>query len=350
MINSKYLKYTEYLSRKYTPHRKLVVGTDCSGTDAPIQALNLLGVKFDHLFSSDIDSNIRAVIKHNFNPKVIYDDITTRNHKLLPKLDLYVCGFPCQSFSMLGKRRGFDDEIRGSIFFECFSTIKYTQPTVFILENVKGLTHHDKGRTFETILRCLHSLTNYDIYYQILNTMDYGIPQNRERIYIVGINNGGRRPSHFEFPKPIPLQIGVIDVLDTTVDPRYADYVYRPLTIHKIDMLHEMIEIGKIDSLRKPWVVNLNVSSSKRSTPMLNMSPTLLAGHGNDCVFYLTSHQRHLTPTEYLRLQGFHPHFNPPADRKDIYKQAGNAMSVNVLCFLLMSIFESVDFDKRANY
>lgn len=180
------------------------------------------------------------------------------------------------------------------------------------------------------------------MFHQVLNTRDYGLPHNRERVYIVGINKSSG--PKFEFPTPIPLEIGVVDILDEHINPLYQDYIYRPLTEHKIDMLHELVNMGKIDNLRKPWLVNLNVSSPQRTTPMLNVSPTLLAGHGNDCIFYLTSHRRHLSPTEYLKLQGFSPRFKPPTDRKDIYKQAGNAMSVNVLCFLFMSIFKQVRF------
>lgn len=342
MSKQKYLKFTNYLSTKYNPKKNLLIGTDCSGTEAPIQALEFLNVDYKHLFSSDNDEHVKTNVLHNFKPKIFYDNITTRNHSKLPKLDVYVCGFPCQSFSILGKRQGFDDEIKGTIFFDCFLTIKHTKPTVFILENVKGLLNHDKHQTFKIILECLQSLKQYNIYYQVLNTKDFGLPQNRERIYIIGINKN--KDKNFKFPEPIPLEIGVTDLLDKKIDPQYKDYLYNSLTEHKLDILSELIDINKIDNLQKPWLVNLNVSTAKRTSPMLNISPTLLAGNGDGCIYFLTSHERLLTPNEYQKLQGFHPNFESIVDRKQTYKQAGNAMSVNVLCFLFMNIFKYVNF------
>lgn len=317
----------------------LTIGTDCSGTEAPIQALQLLNIKYDHIFSSDNDKFVKQNIKFNFKPRIFFDDIKIRDHSLLPKLDIYVCGFPCQSFSSLGKRLGFDDKIKGTIFFDCFNTIKSTTPTVFILENVKGLINHDKGNTFRTILDCLFSLGNYNIYYKILNTKNYGIPQNRERIYIVGIDK--QHDNGFKYPEPIPLKNNIIDLLDN--EQQISDSNRRPLTPHMNDVLNELVNIGKIKDLTKPWIVNLNVSSARRTTPMLNLSPTLLAGNGS-CIFYLTSHHRYLTPTEYMKLQGFNPKFISIVGNKETYKQAGNAMSVNVLYHLFNNIFKYVNF------
>ena len=306
-----------------------------------MQALKILGVNYAHAFSSDNDDDVISNIQHNFEPKFLYNDITTRNHSKLPKLDIYVCGFPCQAFSLLGKRKGFNDEIKGTIFFDCYQTIRHTRPTVFILENVKGLVNHDQQRTFQTILRYLKSLKNYNIYYSILNTCDYGIPQNRERVYIIGIDK--THDKGFQFPQPIPLEIGLVDILDKHIK-HDQEYLYNSLTPHKIDIVKTLVNNGKIVDLRKPWVVNLNVSSAERTTPMLNISPTLLAGHGTGCIYYLTSHNRLLTTNEYMKLQGFHPEFVSVVSRQQTYKQAGNAMSVNVLCFIFMSIFKSVRF------
>ena len=117
------------------PSRILSIGTDCSGIESPIQALNILKIPYVHLWSSDIDQMVKQSIMCNYRPKVFYPDIFERDHRRLPHVDLYVAGFPCQAFSTLGKREGFDDEKgRGTIFFECYQTIKVTQPIVFILE------------------------------------------------------------------------------------------------------------------------------------------------------------------------------------------------------------------------
>ena len=114
----------------------LRVGTDCSGIEAPIQALKNLDINFKHIFSSETDKYCIESIKANYNPEIIYNDMTNRELKNLPDIDLYVCGFPCQAFSSAGKRKGFKDK-RGNIFFECLDVIEYIQPKIFILENVK---------------------------------------------------------------------------------------------------------------------------------------------------------------------------------------------------------------------
>ena len=183
----------------------LRVGTDCSGIEAPIQALKQLKIPFRHVFSSEIDKYCIESIKANYKPEIIFGDkegdfpegdIRKRNIKDVPDIDLYVCGFPCQPFSQAGERRGLDDE-RGNVFFSCLKVIKEKQPKYFILENVKGLVSNDKGRTFRIIIKKLSTLEKYGyiIKYKVLNTRDYGIPQNRERLFIVGTKE------NFEWPK-----------------------------------------------------------------------------------------------------------------------------------------------------
>ena len=174
----------------------LRVGTDCSGIDAPIEALKQLNIPYTHIFSSEID---KFCIKANYKPEIIFGDkdglfpegdITKRNINDVPDIDLYVCGFPCQTFSLSGKRKGFDDK-RGIVFFSCLEVIEKKQPQYFILENVKGLLSHDKGKTWNIIWNSIIELEKYGyiIKWKVLNTRDYGIPQNRERIFIVGCKN-----------------------------------------------------------------------------------------------------------------------------------------------------------------
>ncbi len=196
---------------------KLRIGTDCSGIEAPVQALIQLGIQFRHVFSSEIDKFCIKSIKSNYSPEIIFGDpegpfpdgdITKRDLKHVPDIDLYVCGFPCQPFSTIGQRKGFDDR-RGNVFWSCLKLIEFKRPKYFILENVKGLLSHDKqhkrdrfGRTWDTIWNALSGLEKfgYVVKWRVLNTRDYGIPQNRERVFILGVH--GR---DFEWPKKIEM-------------------------------------------------------------------------------------------------------------------------------------------------
>jgi DNA (cytosine-5)-methyltransferase 1 len=316
--------------------KRLCVATDCSGIEAPIQALDLLKVPFDHIWSSEIDPMAQKSIQGNYHPQTLYTDIFKRNHKKLPNIDFYVAGFPCQTFSTLGKREGFfDEQQRGIIFFECYKTIQQSKPKVFILENVKGLLNHDHGKTFEMIMLYLNKLKGYKIYHKVLNTRDYGLPQNRERIYIVGIKTPH---DTFEFPLPFPLKKTITSILEKKpTNPKLQE-----LTPHKINLLHELLQHGKIDSLKEPWLVNLNVSNYTRTGARKNICPCLLAGEGGNCIYYLTSIKRRLSPREYLRLQGFPDSFKQCVSDRFIYKQAGNSMSVNVLYHLIKQILNVV--------
>lgn len=208
------------------------IGTDFSGIGAPEMALKYLGIDFKSVFACEIDKYARQSFEQLHKPQTFYNDITTRNHKEVEQLDLYVAGFPCQSFSMAGKRKGFE-ETRGTLFFNVAEFIKENQPKTFILENVKGLLSHDKGRTFQTIVDILSngggtqngqiSLDmfedglGYHIYWKVLNTKNYGIPQNRERIFIVGFKDF----RDFNFPKEMPLELKLGDILQDNPNSKY---------------------------------------------------------------------------------------------------------------------------------
>jgi len=214
----------------------LKVGTDFSGIGSPEQALIELqeeGVlNFKSQFMCDIDKYARKSYEALYGGGITYTDITKRNHSEVPKLDLYVAGFPCQAFSLAGKRMGFE-ETRGTLFFNVAEFIKINQPECFILENVKGLLSHDSGKTFSTIISILsdnggtvngqHSIPYYDdglgyhVYYQVLNTKEHGLPQNRERIFIVGF----KKERDYRFPLPEKLNLKLKDVLEKEVDEKY---------------------------------------------------------------------------------------------------------------------------------
>ena len=195
-----------------------------------------LGIKHDIEFACDIDKYARQTYLKNFGCKKMYEDITTLDMKDLSYVDLLVFGFPCQAFSMAGKRGGFEDT-RGTLFYDALRYLKQHKPRYFIAENVKGLLSHDSGKTFQTIIDCLALTVNtqmtlmpfdnlgYHIHYKVLNTKDYGIPQNRERIFIVGIRDDS--DNNFRFPKEMLLNLKLKDILQD--NPNYAKSgLYQP--------------------------------------------------------------------------------------------------------------------------
>jgi DNA (cytosine-5)-methyltransferase 1 len=222
------------------------VGTDFSGIGAPEMALKYLGIDFESVFACEIDKYARQSYKQLHNPKKFYKDITTRNHKEVEQLDLYVAGFPCQAFSMAGRRLGFEDT-RGTLFYNVAEFIKINKPKVFVLENVKGLVSHDSGKTFQTIIDILSNNggtqngqiildmfddgLGYHIYWQVLNTKNYGIPQNRERIFIVGFKDF----KDFSYPKPTKLKLKLGDMLQDNPNSKYllSDKLIQSFTNHK---------------------------------------------------------------------------------------------------------------------
>ena len=151
----------------------LKVGTDCSGIEAPIQALKKMKIEYSHKFSSENDEKCIESLLANYDPETLYRDIRKRDNtkKEVEKVDLYVCGFPCQTFSMAGERKGDRDE-RGQIFWYCYDYIKNKKPKYFLLENVKGLLSINNGRTFVEIIESLVDLGIYNVYWEILNTKD----------------------------------------------------------------------------------------------------------------------------------------------------------------------------------
>jgi DNA (cytosine-5)-methyltransferase 1 len=308
------------------------IATDCSGIETILMALELLGINYNHIFSSEIDKGAIEFITNNFPSKMgIFENLTLRsNRDLNTNIDLYCAGFPCQSFSSLGREKGFEDENRGQLFFHIYDFIKVVKPTVFILENVVGLLTNDKGRTFETICRMLEELQIYDISVFVLNTCDYGIPQSRRRVYFIGIKKTHIKGELRE-PPTRPMK-SIYDILDTTLT-NSSDLSQRNIELFEnIYEKYPFIYEGG-------WILNLNVSSikwfriGKRGT-----SPCL----ATSCDYYVVDLNRKLTPKEALMLQGV-PYdkydWSNLTDRQQ-YKLAGNAMSVNVLYYLLKEIFK----------
>jgi DNA (cytosine-5)-methyltransferase 1 len=345
------------------------LGTDFSGIGSPEMALKYLGIKHKSVFACEIDKYARQSFEQLHNPTRFYNDITTRNHKEVKQLDLYVAGFPCQAFSMAGKRKGFD-EARGTLFFNVAEFIQINQPKVFVLENVKGLLSHDKGRTFQTIVDILSngggtqngqiSLDVFDdglgyhIYWQVLNTKHYGIPQNRERIFIVGFKDF----RHFSFPKKIPLDFKLKDILQDKVDDKYflSDKMTKFVTTTNfkeakpisIDGVAPCQKVGGDVTCFEVVTHSLHPRTGdpkKGGTGHLSKSDgtSYCLDTGNAQAVELNKKIRRLTPLETWRLQGFKDEdFYKVKDVSDtqLYKQAGNSITVDVLMHLFKKIYE----------
>jgi len=306
------------------------IATDCSGLDTPLLALNQLQVPYRHIFSSEIDPLAVQLLQANFQPEILFGDITKRDwtkhdRSEFPSIDLYVAGFPCQPFSTVGTRSGFEDE-RGHLFVSIYHTIVFLHPKCFLLENVAGLLVHHRGHTFSTIMSILQEglSKDYDIQYKVLDTQDYGLPQQRKRVYIVGTL---RQLPAFRFPEPIPLTKTIYDIIEPSL-PLARKKTYSKLTSH----MKYVLSKANIEHPSEPWIINLNTSHPNYATKKKSISPTLLAGMFS---FYVTSLGRKLTPRECMRLQGIPDSFDTCGFPDHIlYRLTGNAMSVNVLVFL----------------
>lgn len=315
----------------------LKIGTDFSGIGSPEMALELLGIEHKKVFACEIDKHARNSYKAIFGETdKFYNDITTRNHKEVEQLDLYIAGFPCQAFSLAGQRKGFEDT-RGTLFFNVAEFIKENQPKAFILENVKGLLSHDSGKTFNTIKAVLSDNggtingqasfpfyedgLGYHIYYQVLNTKDYGIPQNRERIFIVGFKEFRK----FSFPKPFYLKLRLKDILQDNPETKY--------------FLSEK-------AILKCQKSEANKNLGKEKNP--EISRCLISGYYKipfDGQYIVnTTKIRRLTPLECWRLQAFPDEAFYKAQEinsdTQLYKQAGNSISVNVMSAILKKVYE----------
>ena len=262
----------------------------------------------ESVFASDNDPYCQFVYQENFGEKP-FGDITKINEKDIPDHDILLAGFPCQPFSIIGQMKGFEDT-RGTLFFDIARILKEKQPKAFILENVKQLVGHDKGRTLKTILKTLDDL-GYNVNYSVLNALDYGLPHKRERIFIVG----HREPIFYRFPDPIRPFKPLEDILEENVDKKYY-------ASEKIRNKRK----NKHSSAYKVSIWHENKSGNICSYPY---SCALRAGASYN--YLLVNGERRLTPREMLRLQGFPDSFKIVVSDMQVRKQTGNAVPVNLV-------------------
>ena len=301
---------------------------------------------FDNAFKDDIetvfvsewDEYAQKTYTLNFNDDFkIAGDITKINECDIPEFDICLAGFPCQAFSLAGKRMGFEDDYkgmcRGTLFQDVVRICDYHKPKVIFCENVKGLTIHDKGRTFKVITRAFEQI-GYKVYSKILNSKDFGVPQNRERIYIVCFRND-IDSTDFNFPIPTNSETRLRDILDDApVSSKYylSDVYMETLRRHKAR--HEAMghgfgyEIRNLDGIAGAIVCggmgrerNLIVDDREHS-----MTPeTHIKGKINE------ENIRKMTPREWARLQGFPDTYKLELSDTHLYRQFGNSVTVNVI-------------------
>jgi len=292
-------------------------------------------VGFKTVFANDFDEQCKLTYDLNFQKaKLIVEDIKKIGIDDLPKFNFLLAGFPCQAFSIAGHRKGFADERgRGNLFFDIIRIMKVREPEGFLLENVKNLKSHDGGKTFQVIEKTLKNL-GYHLSIKVLNSMEYGnIPQNRERIYIVGFKNKNYA-ENFHFPEPKELTKKVSDLLESNVPEKYY-YNGKPL----YEKLKNSIkEKGKVYQWRRQYVRE-NKSG---------VCPTLTAnmGMGGHNVPIIKDDKgiRKLTPLECFRIQGFPEDFTLPGiSDSALYKQAGNSVSVPVIVAIARKIKSAVE-------
>lgn len=376
----------DWRSKEFTnPKAVIKVGTLFSGIGAFEFALKRLNLKHEIVFAGDIDPYVRQSYFANYNisKENWHNDITAFSAKKYKgKVDIIVGGSPCQAFSMVGKRRGLED-VRGTLFYDFARVVSESQPKVFIFENVKGLLNHDSGRTWKVVQEVFGDL-GYKISSRILNSKDYGIPQHRERIFVIGFKD---HKTVFDFPAQIPLEYSMQDFLEDYIDSKYylkekgikfvtstknreksytqingdimlcqkanqqfnwhGDFVFENVDEQDFDDfvfdVNTVEEKYYLSEKVRDYVLAGGTKNFKTSTKTdLNIARPLLqtmhkmhrAGVDN----YVTHNKgriRKLTPRECTRLMGFRDDFKIVVSDTQMYKQAGNSIVVDVFIALL---------------
>lgn len=298
---------------------------------------------FETIYANEIDPYPAKTYELNSNIKVDVRNISDVQPNEVPTADVYMMGFPCTDISIAGYRQGlFDDDgnlTRSGLFFECVRLIHANHPPIVFVENVKNLVGHNNGETFQTIRLALED-EGYHLKYAVLNAMEYGnVPQNRERIYIVGFLDE-EKYKNFEFPMPIPLTTPLTDIIDfeSKIDEKY----YYREGKYKGDLYEKLVEAMDDPNAIYQW---------RRKYVRKNKSgvvPTLTANQGegghNVCLIKTKNGIRKMTPHECFNTQGFPSDFRLPEDMSDarLYKQAGNSVCVSVIARIAENIVKTL--------
>lgn len=270
------------------------------------------------VFSSEWDKFAQKTYQANFG-EIPEGDITKIDENNIPDHDILVAGFPCQAFSQAGLKKGFEDT-RGTLFFDIARILRVKRPKTFLLENVKNLRSHDKGRTFEIITNTLEDL-DYKVFSTVLRARDFGVPQNRERIYIVGFDKEyfGENIS-FDFPTPPMTKTRVGDILQKNVDDKYtiSDRLWKGHKRRKREHKKKGNGFGyTLFDENSPYTNTISARYYKDGSEIL--------------IKQENKNPRKITPREALRLQGFPENFIIPVSDTQAYKQFGNSVAVPVV-------------------
>lgn len=239
--------------------KKIKVGSDFSGVGAFDQALKRLGIDYETIFACDMDKYARQTFIHNYGKPKYYPENVYDREIPSESLDIYITSPPCQAFSLAGKRKGEEDK-RGILFYNSHEFIKKNNPRYFIFENVKGLLSDDNGKTFARWIDYLggksvngnpvifphEESVSYHVYHKVLNAKNYGVPQNRERVFIIGIRDDP--DNNFSFPKEIPLIKRLKDILEENVDEKYylSDKQIEYMQVSKFEHSNRIHDIYKV--------------------------------------------------------------------------------------------------------
>jgi DNA (cytosine-5)-methyltransferase 1 len=300
---------------------------------------------FNVIWANDFDKYAVETYKKNVGQNIVYGDIRLLMNKI-PNHDILLAGFPCQPFSTLGALKGFDDE-RGTLFFVINEILRKYKTKVVVLENVKNIMNHDNGKTFKRIIHELNSL-GYYTFNSVLNTADYGLPQRRNRAFIVGFLGEFFYDKLFSFPPKIKLNSTTQELLDGDVNEKY--------------FLSKKILKTILGRGTKNYIVNPTIDLPISKTLTATMHKMHRASQDN----YLTdiknynkycnginnekSQIRKLTPNECRKLQGFPSDWIQTVSDTQAYKQFGNAVSVNVIYYLAKEIRKYIDSNKKSNW
>ena len=325
------------------PTKVLKVGSDCSGLASECIALSKLGIdNYKHVFACDINKFSKAFIEANYPPQHWFDDcLSVQHQRFAPYVDVYVAGFPCQPFSAAGANLGLDD-LRGKVVHGVIAYIKSKLPVVFVLENVKNLMSSRHEAALECILKELSAIQMstgkraYDVTPRLLNSKNYGVPQSRERLYIIGrredkLTKREMRLASTAKPPPIREYLNIVKERPSKVDFQLMSKVVR----RNLEQACNAMKSVDLDPLSTDMVVDIN--NGQGLTMMHNICPTITRARGQSGGFFLTSVSRPLSRFELCRLQGFEPekfHW-PGIPMTGVGALAGNAMTIPVLAAVL---------------
>ncbi|HAA1523022.1 DNA (cytosine-5-)-methyltransferase [Campylobacter sp. BCW_6876] len=313
----------------------------CSGIGGGRLGLEKAG--FTCIAFSEIDKAAIKTYKRLFDTKneLELGDLTKINPEILPDFDLLISGFPCQSFSIVGKREGLDNKEKGQIIFYLADILKMKQPNFFILENVKGLLNHDKGQTFQKILELLKSL-NYEVSTKLLNSLDFSLAQSRERVYFIGIKKSLNKIFKFDFKEEKKPNIKDFlnpndeNILNKNKYETFLRYLQNKYNKNRF----------RLEELLKNDFLILDTRQSDLRCYQ-DKIPTLRRDRQG--ILYVYNKNLYiLSKIEALKLQGFGK-INNLEDKiknikqSDILRQCGNAMSVNVIESIAKSLREQID-------